>query len=194
MIAAFIFEAVLRRLTRDPTGPSEGPLGPGEHCPFPWGRCGRRVSPILVELMARCSRLLRYAAVYVQYQNHRRGNGGTAGVCSAPPSGHTPSAAWRRAEGTGLDGKDASRPIIHVSTMRVIFGHCRKIKSQVSQISPICRSIGPSYPGPDGDWRVNAINRLLGWKTPDRRICETIFFHVIWMIDVSQIDHHRASH
>jgi hypothetical protein len=41
MIAAFIFEAVLRRLTRDPTGPSEGPLGPGEHCPFPWGRCGQ---------------------------------------------------------------------------------------------------------------------------------------------------------
>jgi hypothetical protein len=110
------------------------------------------------------------------------------------------SAAWRRAEGTGLDGEDASRPIINVSTirvvstMRVIFGHCRKIKSQVSQISPICRSIRPSYPGPDGDGRVNEINRLLGRKTPDRRICETVFFHVFRTIDVSQIDHHRASH
>jgi hypothetical protein len=119
----------------------------------------------------------------------------------APPRREViPPAPHGGAPGTGLDGEDASRPIINVftirvvSTIRVILGYCRKIKSQVSQISPICRSIRPSYPGPDGDWRVNAINRLLGRKTPDRRIRETVFFHVFRTIDVSQIDHHRASH
>jgi hypothetical protein len=33
------------------------------------------------------------------------GNGSTvAGICSAAPSGQAPNAAWRRAEGAGLDG------------------------------------------------------------------------------------------
>jgi hypothetical protein len=52
------------------------------------------------------------------------GNGGTAAeVCSAAPSGDAPMPPGR-AEGTGLDGDDASRPIINVSTMRAIVGHC----------------------------------------------------------------------
>ena len=63
MIAAFIFEAVLRRFIRDPTGPPRDRSAPGEHCLFPGADAGRRASPISVELMAPCSRLLRCAAV-----------------------------------------------------------------------------------------------------------------------------------
>src|SRR5215831_10269558 len=54
-----------------------------------------------------------------------------------------------------------------------------------SRNNPICRSIRPSYAGPDGDWRANEIDRLLRRRTPDRRICETVFLHVLRTIDVS---------
>ena len=176
--------------------PSEGPLGPGGALPFPWGRCGQaRLTDFGGADGSMSPRAGVRSLVSSLSESSWEGMVGTAaGVCSAPPSGHTPSDAWRRAEGTGPDSEDASRPIINVSAIRVISTMRGKIKSQVSQISPICRSIRPSYPGPDGDWRVNEINRLLGRKTPNRRICETVFFHVFRTIDVSQIDHYRASH
>jgi hypothetical protein len=36
----------------------------------------------------------------------------------------SPNAAWRRAEGAGLDGEDADRAIISVTALRVVVGHC----------------------------------------------------------------------
>ena len=63
-----------------------------------------------------------------------------------------------------------------------------------SRNNPICRSIRPSYAGPDGDGRANEIDRLVGRRTPDRSICEPVFLHVFRAINVSEIDHHRASH
>jgi len=42
--------------------------------------------------------------------------------------------------------------------------------------------------------RINKIDRLLGRKTSDRGICEAVFLHVFWTIDVSKIDHDWTSH
>jgi hypothetical protein len=51
------------------------------------------------------------------------GDGGTAaGGCSAAPSGSCPM-PHGPCRSTRLDGDDASRPIINISTMRVTFGH-----------------------------------------------------------------------
>jgi len=49
-------------------------------------------------------------------------------VAARPPEfgRQAPNAAWRRAEGAGPDGEGASRAIINVSAMRVIFGHYPK--------------------------------------------------------------------
>src|SRR5262249_43819274 len=50
------------------------------------------------------------------------------GVAARPPKfgRQAPNAAWWRAEGVGPDGEGASRAIINVSAMRVIFGHYSK--------------------------------------------------------------------
>jgi len=41
----------------------------------------------------------------------------------------SPNAAWRRAEGAGLDGEDADRAIISVTALRVVVGHCPRGQS-----------------------------------------------------------------
>src|SRR5262245_57451252 len=52
----------------------------------------------------------------------------------------------------------------------------------------------PSYASRNGEWGASKIDWLLGGNTSDRNICEAMFLNIFWQIDISQIDHHRASH
>ena len=63
----------------------------------------------------------------------------------------SPNAAWRRAEGAGLDGEGADRAIICVATMRVVFGHCPRDQGAII---------------PNLGWlhQTIAIGALIGWS------------------------------
>jgi hypothetical protein len=63
-------------------------------------------------------------------------NGTVARICSAPPSGQAPYAAWRRAKGTGLDRESADRAIINITPRCASSSDTvREIKYQILHLS-----------------------------------------------------------
>src|SRR5258707_10848002 len=64
-------------------------------------------------------------AVYVDYRSIAvECISGTVAGFARPRRAVKPNAAWRRAEGAGLDGESADRAIINVTAIRVVVGHC----------------------------------------------------------------------
>jgi hypothetical protein len=91
--------------------------------------------------------------------------------------------------------------ICNIAAQKETWGPLRRRRRPMSfQASNECRPVArnlrrnqlyrekvpqPSYASGDGEWGASKIDRLLARKTPDGNICEAVFLHIFWQIDVS---------